>query len=275
MATLIYTDSVPTPFYPSTQPVAHTLSTLTSLGQPTSLHPTQGHPPSLQQQQQAPPAPPTGVPPALQGPGYSLPTLGQAMQHQSPTALNADREREMRDREIRDRDARDRLRQQDEIAQRERDLQREHEQRERLQREQPQTIPLQSQTGSIPIHQPVASRIQTTIHGPNGLLSHLGTSANAGPSIASMSMANGPSNVFGNPVPPNEGTPRTFIQQPGPGSTPQQQMIAFGATPGPHPLPGGVAALPHGQQPILNVSAIASSNANSYLLKSSFRMPRK
>lgn len=197
------------------------------------------------------------------------------MHHQSPTALNADREREMRDREIRDRDVRDRQRQQDEIAQRERDLQREHEQRERQQREQPQAVPLQSQAGSIPIHQPVASRIQTTIHGPNGLLSHLGTSANAGSSITTISMSNGPSNVFGNSVPPNEGTPRAFIQQPVPGPTPQQQMMAFGATPGPHPLPGGVAALPQGQQPILNVSAPSSPKVKCGLLKSSSRVPRK
>lgn len=245
--------SVAPPFYPSIQPGAHALATLTGLGQPTSLHPTQGHTPSLQQA----PLPPPGVPPPSQGPGYSLPTLGQAMQHQSPTALHADREREMRDREARDREARDRQRQQDEIVQRERDLQREHEQRERQQREQQQAVSLHSQAGSIPIHQPVASRIQTTIHGPNGLLSHLGTSASAGPPMTPMSISNGPSNVFGAPVSAIEGTPRTFIHQPGPGSTPQQ-IMGFGATPGPHPLPGGVATLPQGQQPILNVSAAYS-----------------
>ena len=193
------------------------------------------------------------------------------MQHQSPTALNAEREREMRDREARDRDARERQRQQDEIVQRERDLQREHELRERQQREQQQAVPLQSQTGSIPIHQPVASRVQTTIHGPNGLLSHLGTSASAGPPITSLTIPNGPSNIFGGLVPPNEGTPRTFMQQSGTGSTPQQQMMGFGATPGPHPLPGGVAALPQGQQPILNVSLHGHSTPT--LLEIAFRLP--
>ena len=258
LATLTKMDSVAAPFYSSTQPGAHALPTLTGLGQPTPHHPTQGHTSSLQQQQhqpQQPPLPPAGVPPQSQVPGYSLPTLGQAMQHQSPTTLNAEREREMREREARDRDARDRLRQQDEIAQHERDLQREHDIRERQQREQQQSVPLQSQAGSIPIHQPVASRVQTTIHGPNGLLSHLGTSSSVGPPITTMSMSNGPSNVFGTPIPPNESTPRTFVQQPGPGAIPQQQMMGFGATPGPHLLPGGVAALPQGQQPILNVSA--------------------
>lgn len=237
------------PFYAASQPGAHPLPTLAGLGQPPTLHATPGHPQSHQQQQQPP-----GPPPPSQVPGYALPTLGQAMQHQSPTSLNVDREREMREREARDREARDRQRQQEEVAQRDRELQREHEQRERQQREQQQTLPLQSQTGSIPIHQPVASRIPTSIHGPNGLLSHLGTSAGNGPPVSAMSVSSGSTSVFGGHIPAADNTPRSLIPQSTPGSIASQQMIGFGATPGPHSLSGGVAALPQGQQPILNVS---------------------
>ncbi len=238
---------VTAPFYSSSQPSAHTLQTLSGLGQPSPLRPAQGLNPPHQQQPQPP-----GPPPSSQVPTYSLPTLGQAMQQQTPpAAMSVDHDREMRER-----DARERQRQQEEIAHHEREqLQRDHEQRERQQREQQQALPLQSQTGSIPIHQPVASRIQTSIHGPNGLLSHLGPSGNTGPPMATLSASNGPSNVFGGPAVSSESTPRAFVHQPGPTSTPQQQMMGFGATPGSHSLPGGVAALPQGQQPILNVSS--------------------
>ncbi|KAK6583203.1 hypothetical protein PZA11_004279 [Diplocarpon coronariae] len=82
-------------------------------------------------------------------------------------------------------------------------LQREREHSDRQERErqmrekqyQP-TPPHQNNTGSIPIHQPVASRLPGAIHSPGGLLANHGGAPPAGP----LGAPSGPGNAFGGPL---------------------------------------------------------------------------
>lgn len=141
---------------------------------------------------------------------------------------------------------------------------REREQRERerehMERQREQQHTVQSHTGSIPIHQPVASKVQNSIHGPNGLLSSIGgaaaAAAAANPPQGSL-QSGGPASLFGAQMPSHQDNgPRPYMQHPqGP---PAQQLLGFNnATPA--QIPGNAAALAQGQQPILNVSQISSS----------------
>ncbi|KAI9764977.1 MAG: Transcriptional regulatory protein sin3 [Geoglossum simile] len=239
-----------TPFYSSGQTSGHNLPTLGELTQSTQTQQHSQAPTAPQQQ------PPTSSPAQqlgqTQSANYTLPSLGQSVQQQAsqgPSSL--DRERELREREIREREARDR-RQHEEAAQREREL-REREHRERQQREHQQpSQPHQNHAGSIPIHQPVASKVTTAIHGPGGLLSNIGsaTGVNA-PSGPLGGVPNGPANMFGGPLPLGQLVAQTIAGAPIPQ---QHQVMAFGGAQAPntHQMPGGVAGLPQGQQPILN-----------------------
>jgi paired amphipathic helix protein Sin3a len=131
--------------------------------------------------------------------------------------------------------------------------QREREQIERQQLERQrdqQHHPVQSHTGSIPLHQPVASKVPNTIHGPNGLLSNLGTNPPNGPQ-STMQSSGGPGGIYGSQIQHGDGTPRSYMQHPS--GPPGQPLMGFNGS-GP-PIPGNVAALAQGQQPILNVSA--------------------
>lgn len=151
------------------------------------------------------------------------------------------REREYREQEMRERDIRDREMQQrhhEEMMMREREV-REHQ--DRMQREQEQR-PVQSHAGSIPLHQPVANKVQNSIHGPNGLLSNNAPQQN-GPA------SNGPGGIFGPPGPEQQRSQFMPQAQPPMGGPPPQQGPAFLG--GPSPMPAA-AQLPHGQQPILN-----------------------
>lgn len=65
-----------------------------------------------------------------------------------------------------------------------------------------------------------------------------------------MQSAGGPGGLFGSQVRHGEGTPGSFMQHPA--APPGQPMLGFGGS-GPQ-IPGNVAALTQGQQPILNVS---------------------
>ncbi|KAJ5124885.1 Histone deacetylase interacting [Penicillium bovifimosum] len=171
--------------------------------------------------------------------GHSLPGIGRAMQHASPQ-LNRERERDSREREIIERQR------QEEMAHRERERERDHrEQIERqLDRRDPQHHPVQSHTGSIPLHQPVANKVPNSIHGPGGLLSTLGgnpqNSHQGGPQSAA--------GLFGPQMQHGEGTPRSYMQHPG--GPPGQPMMGYNAAG--QQIPGNVAALAQGQQPILN-----------------------
>lgn len=171
------------------------------------------------------------------------------MQHPSPQTINRERERDSRERDLLERHR------QEEMAHREREQrEREREQIERQQLErqreqQQQHHPVQSHTGSIPLHQPVASKVPNSIHGPNGLLSNLGSNPQNGPQ-GSMQSSGAPGSIYGPQMQHGEGTPRSFMHHPG--GPPGQPMLAFN-TSGPQ-IPGNVAALAQGQQPILNVS---------------------
>ena len=163
------------------------------------------------------------------------------MQHASPQSLNRERERDSREREIIERQR------QEEMAHRERE-QREREQMERQQMErQREHHPVQSHPGSIPLHQPVASKVQNSIHGPNGLLSNLGSNPPNGPQ-GNVQPSGGPASLFGPQMPHGEGTPRSYMQHPG-----APPMMGGYNGSGPQ-IPGNVAALAQGQQPILNAS---------------------
>ncbi|KAK3330087.1 SIN3-like protein [Apodospora peruviana] len=137
------------------------------------------------------------------------------MEEQRHRALQQDEAR--REREQRDRD-------------RERDRDRDRDEAERQHREPYQpTAAHHSTAGSIPIHQPVASRVANTIHSPGGLLANHGGSA---PSIP-IGASSGPAPGFGGPLHADSNRPP---QHGGPGasSAPQHQMFA----PMPHG-PGG------------------------------------
>lgn len=105
-----------------------------------------------------------------------------------------DREREALEEQHRQRA----LQQQEELAQREREHnERERQERERQHREQyQQAPPHQNNTSSIPLHQPVASRLPTAIHSPGGLLASHG----GAPPSGSLGAPSGPGNAFGGPL---------------------------------------------------------------------------
>lgn len=195
--------------------------------------------------QGAPKHPYDNRPPQSQGP--HIPPLGHgSMNQHSPQYMGSrereyqeQREREYHDQEMRDRDMREREMQQ----RRHEDMMREREARERqerMQREQEQQRPVQSHAGSIPLHQPVANKVQNSIHGPNGLLAN--NAAGPPPSGA------GSSSIFGPPA--TEQRP-PYMQQPQPLGGPPPPQPASAVFGGPSPIAAS-AQLPHGQQPILN-----------------------
>ncbi|PBP19871.1 hypothetical protein BUE80_DR009373 [Diplocarpon rosae] len=109
-------------------------------------------------------------------------------QPHGPTGF--DREREIKEQH------RQRAIQEDHL-QRERELsdRQERERQIREQQYQPKP-PHQNNTGSIPIHQPVASRLPGAIHSPGGLLANHGGAPPAGP----LGAPSGPGNAFGGPL---------------------------------------------------------------------------
>ena len=192
-------------------------------------------------------------PPPQQSQSHPMSSLGHShLPQHSPPYMSREREmverreREMREQELRDREIRDRnlemQRLQEEMMMRDREARdRDRQRMERMHRDQQEQRPVQSHAGSIPIHQPVANKVQNSIHGPNGLLSNGGQ----GPI-----QQNGPattSSLYGTSA--SEQQRSQFIhQQVQP--PPQQPAAAFMA--GPSPLPAQ-AQLASGQQPILNV----------------------
>lgn len=174
----------------------------------------------------------------------------------SPPYLSRDREmmerrdREMREQELREREMRERSnielqRHQEELMMREREArERDRQQMERMHREQQEQRPVQSHAGSIPIHQPVANKVQNSIHGPNGLLSNGG----AGP--IQQNGPSGSSSLYGTSAPEQPRSQFIHQQVAPPSQPPAPTFIA-----GPSPLPAQ-AQLASGQQPILNVSNI-------------------
>ncbi|KAL4803023.1 hypothetical protein BDV18DRAFT_146116 [Aspergillus unguis] len=222
-------------YHSAGQPGGHSLPGLAELSQ---THGNPHQPPSYGQH----------GPPPSHGGSHSLPGIGQAMQHPSPQSINQERERDSRERELLERQR------QEEMVHREREQrEREREQIERQQLERhrdQQHHPVQSHTGSIPLHQPVASKVPNTIHGPGGLLSSLATNPPNGTQggMPASGGPGGPGGIYGSQIPHGEGTPRSYMQHPA--APAGQQLMAFNGS-GPQ-IPGSVAALAQGQQPILN-----------------------
>jgi paired amphipathic helix protein Sin3a len=259
----------PPSYHQSTPSGGHSLPTLADLtGGASSGH----HQPSPYNTHPPPPAP-----------SHSLPGLGQSIPHQSTQSfMNRDREthiqeireREMRERELqrqldqehREREARDRHERDREHMER---MHREQQQQQQQQQHHAQQQhPVQSHTGSIPIHQPVASKVPSSIHGPNGLLSNIGSGQGSQASNAQGGNSGG-SSIFGMSAQPAANPPRqsTFLHQPvgPPQPQPGPGFMGPGPVPGPGPSPmPGQATLGQGQQPILNVSVLAISLSVSH-----------
>ncbi|KAK5207302.1 Transcriptional regulatory protein sin3 [Exophiala xenobiotica] len=242
----------------SAQPPPHVLPPPSSYHQHHS-QPSGSHSLSIADLTQGPPNHPqqhqyNTQPPPSQPQGHPMGPLGHSMSQHSPQYLGRERdlremrEHEMRELEMRERDLRERelQRQREEMMMRERERDaREREQMERMHQEQhQQQRPVQSHAGSIPIHQPVASKVQNSIHGPNGLLANGGAGAvqHSGPPAATGG------SLFGGPVQHEPQRSSQFLHQQV-GAPPQQQAQPF--MPGPSPMPAP-AQLAHGQQPILN-----------------------
>lgn len=158
--------------------------------------------------------------------------------HGQPGGAPYDRDREMDDRHRA-------IQQHEEMARRDQERERE---REREAADRFQSTHQSSSAGSIPIHQPVASRIPGAIHSPGGLL------ANHNGSTSSMPIAPGPMQSYGGPPPPSDHT--RPLQHGGQGASGQHQ--GYGSMPhsqpaqgGPPPPPGGGSVFggPLQQQP--------------------------
>lgn len=208
----------------------------------------------------------------------------QKLHGSGPTTY--DREREMDDRHRA-------LQQREEMARRDQERERERERdrerdRERESGDRYQSTTHHSSAGSIPIHQPVASRIPGAIHSPGGLLAN----HNGNPQIPLGASSGGPLATFGGPLQNEHGRPvqhggqananpqhPMFAPMPHTAAPPSssQQAAASGVAAvfgGPlqqegqrgaqqgAPFPGAAASAAHqipggitqGQQPILNVS---------------------
>ncbi|SPQ18333.1 7f40f6cf-cb5a-48eb-956d-18c86878a74f [Thermothielavioides terrestris] len=118
---------------------------------------------------------------------------------------------------------REREREHDRDRERERERDREREEAERQHRDAyPPTAPHHSSAGSLPIHQPVASRISNSITGPGGLLANHGSSA---PSLA-MGGPSAPAPGFGGPLHGDSARPAQHHGGPGATQPPQHQIYA-------------------------------------------------
>jgi paired amphipathic helix protein Sin3a len=218
-------------------------------------------------------------------------------QPHGPSAFDRDREMEEQHRQ------RALQQQQEDLAARERDIERQERERQHREQYQPQP-PHQSNTGSIPLHQPVANRTTTAMHSPGGILATHGTPLGA---------PSGPGNAFGGPLhneaartlqhhaqnPAQQQQPHLFnaailahggapsaanvtLGVPGVpgvgfnGQLQQQQqqqdaaaarLMPFGGpiTPG-HQISGPAVLAQGGQQPILNVSLAPPFHDWSFLL---------
>ena len=268
------------PFYPN-QLNGHSLPNSQSLPQASTIPNVRG-PTQPQQHQQSPNS--IQQRPA-QAPGYTLPTLGPAIQHQQPpqgplleTERDIDqvriREQQALQQEIQAQQAeqiaqqyqlvqqqaqmaqqqqQQRFEQEQESIQQQREQQhREQRERERIEHEQISS-PRENHIGAtIPIQQPVASRVPATLHGPNGILNdqHPAGVAPTSQSSQPVAAASGPGGVFSNGVQTaNDSILRPFTHQVAQ-ILPPQQLLGFSNSATPQQSQNGV--LSQGQQPILN-----------------------
>ncbi|KAK8225885.1 hypothetical protein HDK90DRAFT_496121 [Phyllosticta capitalensis] len=216
------------PFFSPNQPSGHNLPGLAGLNQPSQASPAQT---SRLTPSQEPGGGPQAHQASQQGPGYSLPGIGQIQQQQLAHGPqeNSERDRDMRE----DRRA-------EEVAMQE------HRDREMRERQQAEQATHENHAGSVHLHQPVAVGPQVrAMHGPNGIL---GNSSQMGPNSlpTSMSGPNGPAGIFGS-GPGQQQTDGPRLQHPVQGGQ-QSLMVPFGGPPGMQQS----IAMGQGQQPILN-----------------------
>ena len=136
---------------------------------------------------------------------------------------------------------------------REQEYERELQQREMQHREMQQQMPHETHTGSIPLQQPVASRIPSTLHGPNGILSSnpnvgINMIASAGP----MGAPSGPGNVFANGGQNAHENAARMLPMHTQQNMPPQQLLGFGPNVQQQQMAPNGTPMPGGQQPILN-----------------------
>ncbi|KAK8164263.1 hypothetical protein IWX90DRAFT_487539 [Phyllosticta citrichinensis] len=218
------------PFFSPNQQSGHNLPGLAGLNQSSQASPAQTS--RLTPSSQEPGVGPQAHQAAPQGPGYSLPGIGQIQQQQLAHGSQENSER--------GRDIRDDRRAEEAVMQ-------EHRDREIQERQQAEQATHENHAGSVHLHQPVAVGPQVrAMHGPNGIL---GNSSQIGPNSLPSSMAgpNGPAAIFGSGPgqQQNDGGPR--MQHPVQGAQ-QSLMVPFGGPPGMQQS----LAMGQGQQPILN-----------------------
>ena len=123
---------------------------------------------------------------------------------------------------------------------------------QRVQIHEQQQPPLENHTGSIPLQQPVASRIPSTLHGPNGILS---ASSSAGTGLSQLPAPPGSllghGNTFPNGLATHDSLGRAVIQHVGQ-PPPPQHLLGYAGAGVPQHAPNGGNLLSQGQQPILN-----------------------
>lgn len=251
--------------YFSSQPNGHSLPNPQPAQRQVSPMQSARAPPSVQQQQQSPTS--TQHPPGHSGYGLPAPFTSRTQQAAQPSQETLNVERDIIERE------RERVReqqiQQQQMAQQRHDQeiemlnqQREQQQRDQQAREflareqqarEQHQPPHENHTGAITIQQPVASRMASTLHGPNGILNDQHVSANAPPPqpSAPLGAPSGPGNVFANGVHASDNALRPFVQ-PVTQNLPPQHLLGLANPVTPLQLSAG-AALSQGQQPILNV----------------------
>ncbi|MCJ1477564.1 Transcriptional regulatory protein sin3 [Lambiella insularis] len=183
-----------------------------------------------------------------QASGYPLPGIAQAIQQSPMNASSGGSDRQYHEAELREtelREASERQRQQDALLQREHD--RDWELRH-AQSIETQHSPHENHTGSIPLQQPVASRIPSTLHGPNGILS---SNPNVGVGMTQPAAPSGSMNGFPNGVTTHDALGRAIMHQPHQNGPPQH-LLGFNVVGPSQQHLNGVNALSQGQQPILN-----------------------
>ncbi|MCJ1395289.1 Transcriptional regulatory protein sin3 [Xylographa bjoerkii] len=181
--------------------------------------------------------------PSQPGPGYSLPGISQAIQQSPRMITSIDNDRQYREIELRE--AEERQRHQEAIMQREHERDRELRQAQSMEQQQ---SPHENHAGSIPLQQPVASRIPSTLHGPNGILS---SNPNVGAGLNQLAAPPGSGTIFANGITTHDALGRAVMHQSNQ-NVPPPQLLSFNGGPPPQQPPNGMNALSQGQQPILN-----------------------
>lgn len=151
-----------------------------------------------------------------------------------------DRDREIEEQRHRDEARYRAMQHQEDMVRRDQDrdrtMDRGDREREREANDRYQATPRHSSAGSIPIHQPVASRIAGAIHSPGGLLAnHNGNTAGGPPHAVGHSAAAPIPNYGAPPVQPAEHQGRPVQHNAQGNAGPQHQMFA----PMPHTQPAG------------------------------------